>query len=441
MNIDFNHLYGNVCTDTRKYDGESLFIAIPGENFNPLEHIKPVLNQEKLKDLIYLNNETNSNIVKNYQDSYPKINFIKTDDFFKTFNEVAQEFRRTWKNSDNKLIAITGSNGKTTVKEMIFHILHGLYPNKVIKTLSNNNNHIGVPLTIFDIKKDTKYAVIELGSNAPGEIKSLCEISEPDCAITTNIGYTHMEFFPTLDSVFQEESIPYHYIDNEDNNFYLINKMDPFLSTLKTRKQDITIGFSNVDYEITINSNNIGFTAPISRLITNENLLGRHNFVNLAMAISICHKLESEKMNEILELAQSFKPGLNRSEWKDYKESRVFLDAYNANPSSMIASLEGFKDHNPSRSLVVIGDMNELGDFTEEGHKKVGSYLRECGFKDVVFVGRYADYYLSEYPFAERFASASEYKKVFDQKISDYEFVFLKASRTLKLEELISTKG
>lgn len=440
MPIDYKNLFNNICTDTRQYQDQEYFLAIPGERHNPLEHIKPILNNERLKKVIYQDNEKNNQMVSEYKNLNSSIEYIGVPNFFQTLKEISLNLRREWGcNPDTRLIAITGSNGKTTVKEMIAFILNGLCPGQVIKTLSNNNNHIGVPLTLFQLKEDTRFAVVELGSNAPGEIKNLCENTEPDCAVTTNVGYTHMEFFKDLNAVFLEECTPYHFIKNKNNNFYLINKMDVYLGSLEQRKQDLTFGANQCDFEVTINSNNIGFTGPFTKLVANGNLLGKHNFVNLAMAISICYQILPERLEEIIDLAQTFKPGLNRSEWKTYQDKKVFLDAYNANPSSMIAALEGFKEFNPNRSLVVIGDMNELGEYTQEGHKRVGKFLRECGFKDVVFIGRYSKYYLEEYPFADSYDSAEVFKEEFTKKINNYDLVFLKASRTLKLETLLDS--
>lgn len=439
MEIFNKSFYQNVCTDSRRYNGEAYFFAIPGSNFNALKHIEEIVKTQTLEFVIYQKNNENDELVKKLSTFNNKIIFHGADDFFKTFGECANLHRTRWgEKKENTLIAISGSNGKTTNKEMIYHILSGLYPNQVIKTKANNNNHIGVPLTLFDIKEDTRFAIVELGSNAPGEIEHLCKISNPDCAVSTNIGFTHMEFFKTLDDVFIEESKPYEYISNKENSFFLINKLDPYLKNLKIRKRDLTIGVSGCDFEVNVSSSSIGFVKPFKVLIQNEKLLGKHNFINLGMSVAICFQIVPEKKDEIINLAQSFKPNLNRSQWIEYKKTKIFLDAYNANPSSMIAALEAFSEKAQDKSaLIVVGDMNELGDYTVDGHRKVGKFIRECGFENVVFIGRYADHYLKEYPFAKKYESYQDFKPSFNQDINNFELVFLKASRTLQLERLV----
>ena len=223
------------CTDTRKYRHPSAFVAIPGSKTNPLDIIDELLNQG-CPFIFYQDDELNKEKVKELKDRFTKTQFIPLSSSITFIQEISHYNITDWKtkNPNNLIFAISGSNGKTTHKEMLSFILKEVLPGKIISTEKNNNNHLGVPLTLLGVTDNTEVVVLELGSNHPGEIKFLCDIAVPAAGLTTNIGATHLEFFGTEQKVFEEEGYLYHAIKNNTGGegFYLINLDDLYLSQL-----------------------------------------------------------------------------------------------------------------------------------------------------------------------------------------------------------------
>lgn len=436
---------GNLCLDTRKYKAGEAFLAITGEKYNAVEFLDGILDLG-CPLVIYTSNQKNNEIVKPLKQKNSETLFIETSDSIKYFQELMSNHLSEWENSGGKAIVISGSNGKTTTKEMLAFILSEVSGGKVVKTLSNNNNHIGVPLTINDLKEDTKYLVLELGSNHPGEMEVLCNICEPKIAYVTNIGETHLKFFDSLENVFLEESTCYDFVKRSENPAFFKNTNDNFLKNLDD-DFSITLGSDQAnDYQILdshdkaqIKFQNQSFT------ILNSHLTGKHNFFNLSVASIIASKVSGKNIESIIDLAQKFTPTENRSQWISIGDSKVFLDAYNANPSSMICSLEGFIDqvNGTKESLFILGDMNELGEYTAEGHKKVAQFLKDSGCENIRYIGRYAKHYLNGYnaTHVESYSNVDDYKLPFNEKdIKSFKYVFIKGSRSLQLECLIDIK-
>lgn len=447
----FSKMNLEVSTDSRHYNGQSLFVAISGVNFNAFEFIEKVVDQGCV-NIAFTNNDLNNDLLKEYVSRYPHVNFIRVKDSILLLQQLANVVSIEFQKKGKKLICISGSNGKTTTKEMLYSILKNLGTN-VICTQKNNNNHIGVPLTIFQITEDVDYAIVELGSNHPGEIKTLCEIAAPSIGVTTNIGYTHMEFFSSLEKVFEEEAYLYTYIDkfcSFDKKLFFQNYDDEYLSKLD--KQNFCIGFgsseSELEYKFDITSKVVKILyGDINYEVNNPNITGKHNFYNLCVSIAVAHKITKIPIEKVLRAAQEFSPTKNRSQWTKLKTSNIFLDAYNANPSSMRASLNGFYDYISSlsqgnkKSCVILGDMNELGVDTAMFHEKLGTDVVGMNFDKVIFVGRFANDYRNAIPqesSVEIYSSVEELKKQFNQNvIGVYDYVFIKGSRSLQLESLI----
>lgn len=436
------------CTDTRKYRHPNAFVAIPGMKINPLDVIDALLDQG-CPVVFYQNDEVNNQKVKKLKERFPLTEFVSVSNSITFLQEISHLHIKEWKQKKpkNTIFAISGSNGKTTHKEMLSFLLKEVIPEKVVFTEKNNNNHLGVPLTLLDVTDKTEIVVLELGSNHPGEIKVLCDIAVPNSGLTTNIGATHLEFFGTEEKVFEEEGYLYHAVKEATNGnaFYLINLDDPFLKTLKPFKRCITYGenplamakisFSNDGAEIT-------FDQKILK-ISNPEITGRHNKLNLITCLFIATHLYPEHTHKLIEASKKFRPTKNRSEWIKFENRSVFLDAYNANPSSMKAALQGFKESvleqgfKLNETCIVLGDMNELGEATPKYHKEVGQFVKDLGFPNVYFVGRYSNYYLDGNAMGHTKVSSAEFKAEYrNECLKKYSIHFIKGSRSLQLESL-----
>ncbi len=436
------------CTDTRRYNHPSAFVAIPGVKVNPLDVIDELLSK-KCPVVFFQHDDVNEKKIENLRHRFPETEFVPVSDSVTFLQELSHEHIKEWKsnNTRNTVFAISGSNGKTTHKEMLSFLLKEVMPEKIVSTEKNNNNHLGVPLTLLGVTDKTEIVVLELGSNHPGEIKVLCDIALPNAGITTNIGATHMEFFGTEENVFQEEAYLYHAIKNVTNGkgFYLINMDDSFLKTLSPTEGSITYGeapnaFAKVSLledgaEIVVNNNHLR--------ASNAFITGGHNKLNLITCLFIATHLYPEHGPKFIEACKNFRPTKNRSEWIQFEGRSIYLDAYNANPSSMRAALQGFKESvlsqgfKLSEACIVLGDMNELGDTTPQYHKDLGVFVNELGFDNVYFVGRFAHFYREGYSKGRPKNSSAEFKSEYrNECLKQFPIHFIKGSRSLQLESL-----
>jgi UDP-N-acetylmuramoyl-tripeptide--D-alanyl-D-alanine ligase len=437
------------CTDSRKYHHPNAFVAIPGAKVNPLDIISDLL-QQGCPVVFFQEDSINLEKVKELKNKFPKTEFVPVSDSVTFLQEISHHHIREWKtlNPRNTIFAISGSNGKTTHKEMLAFILKEVLPGKVLATEKNNNNHLGVPLTLLGVSEKTEMVVLELGSNHPGEIKVLCDISEPTAGLTTNIGATHLEFFGTEEKVFQEEAYLFHAVKNvtHGKGFFLINLDDSFLKHLEPSAGSITYGESS---EAMARIAFLETGAKIHHLghnlvALNAHITGRHNKLNLITCLFIAVHFYPEHKLAFVEACKDFRPTKNRSEWIEFQNRPIYLDAYNANPSSMKAALQGFKESvleqgfKLSDACIVLGDMNELGDSTPQYHKEMGQYVKALGFPHVYFVGRYSAYYLEGNAEGSAKSSSAEFKSEYQKNcIKKYGIHFIKGSRSLQLESLI----
>lgn len=439
------------CTDTRKYKHPSVFVAIPGAKVNPLDIIGSLLDQG-CPMVVYQKNPENDEKAKVLSAKYKNTEFIPVTDSVTFLQEYSHHHIVEWKALDpkNTVFAISGSNGKTTHKEMLSHILNSVFPGKVTWTEKNNNNHLGVPLTLFQVAPEMNFVVLELGSNHPGEIKVLCDIAVPNAGLTTNIGATHLEFFGTEKEVFLEEGYLCHAVKANTNGkgFYLINKDDQFLKTLEPTSGSVPYGESG-EAKISFLENGAMISYKGKTLTAkNDNITGRHNKLNLITCLFIATHFFPEREGKLIEAASTFKPTANRSQWMNYEGKEVFLDAYNANPSSIKAALLGFKDHLKSKGMnlndacVVLGDMYELGDNTPAYHEEIGRYVKELGFSNAYFVGRFSDFYKKGFPEGNSREGSSQFKDEYrSQCLKKHAIHFIKGSRGVALETLLDLKA
>ena len=445
--------YGNnteiellINTDSRSFKKGEAFVALSGDNFDGFNYVEQVISLGA-SVIIYTQKSGRSLIVELYSQKYPGILFVETSDALKCIQELASLYIQEWrsKKAERKIIGITGSNGKTTHKEMIYSLLNAIFPNQVLATKGNLNNHIGVPLTIFGLKAHHEIAVIEMGMNHPGEIGELCSIAIPEHGMITNIGSAHIEFMNSMDNIFKEKSSLYKAVLRNAKGYgqFVVNADDEYLNTLEKSKGLTTYGEKEGDIKIHMTDHKIKFHIFDQEvLITNKNILEHHNLKNLTGTAILAMKLFPEKIKEIALAACDYaQPSMNRSQWVD----NIFLDAYNANPSSMRVSINSFVDIMKKKSIslddcyFVLGDMNELGDFAKGLHQEIAEHIKSLGIKNVSFIGRYKEFYLAGFQNPKSSHLLKEdFHEEWKQIRKSYKFVFVKASRSLQLESLMS---
>jgi UDP-N-acetylmuramoyl-tripeptide--D-alanyl-D-alanine ligase len=441
-----NEIELRINTDSRSFKSSETFVALHGENFDGFNYVEQVA-KSGAKAIIYSNIEGRDQVIESLSMSHPEIQFISTTDSLKCIQELASAYILDWRAKKNgrKIIGITGSNGKTTHKEMIASLLNYILPQKVLATKGNLNNHIGVPLTIFGLNDEHEIAIIEMGMNHQGEIDELCNIAHPEHGMITNIGPAHIEFMHSMENIFKEKSTLYHAVlkNAKGQGSFVVNGDDEYLLKLEKSEGLTTYGEKNGDIKIHISGSTIRFHIFNQEvLITNKNIPEHHNLKNLTGTAILAMKLFPDKVKEITAAAGEYiQPSMNRSQWID----NIFLDAYNANPSSMRVSVDSFvaiiknKGIELNDCYFVLGDMNELGTFAEELHAEIAKHVASLGIKNISFIGRYKDFYQkglknpsSSYLVKEDFHN--EWKNI----RKSYKFIFVKASRSLQLESLMS---
>lgn len=444
----------SISTDSRSIHNGEAFIALKGERFDGLDYIEQAI-KSKSPVIIYNYSEVNyKRIKKVIQNGYSGA-LIGAENTLDYLQKLSKLHLTRWKksNRNRKVVAITGSNGKTTTKDMLFHILERLKPGKVCRTLGNLNNHIGVPLTLLSLKESDELLIIEIGSNHIGEIKFLCDLVGPEYGFITNIGQSHLEFFNTKQNVFKEKKALYDYITDVGNNgrFFLINYDDCHLKNLKLTEKCRTFGVNSSDYKLNIQEDNrfsISFDNH-SITVLNRNIVGKHNLINLASSIIISFSvLEDINYQLIIDAAEKFMPFFNRSSLIVKDDKLFFMDAYNANPSSMKVAIESFisrckkeRGYSINNCLFILGDMNELGKHSNKLHESIGKYLSELKVHNVAFVGKFCKSYKKGFgQDCEVFNNKQELMKRWNNYKDKFKFFFFKGSRSLQLETLMDIR-
>lgn len=362
-----------ISTDSRTIAPDGLFFALKGVNFNGNLFAESALQKGGAFAII-----DDANLKKN-----PR--YILVDDVPKTLQNLASFHR------DHlfiPVIAVTGSNGKTTTKELISDILSKKY--KTIATRSNLNNHIGVPLTLLSITQDTEIAIIEMGANHPREIRFLCDLAKPNYGIITNIGKAHLEGFGSFEGVINAKTELFQYL-KEHQGMAFINADNPLLMDYSTGLKKFTFGeHSLADYtgRLTDTRSMVKFEIDPGgkRIPVHSHLYGSYNFENLMAAASIGHyfKIGPEEIKSAIE---NYMPSNNRSQILETSHNLLILDAYNANPTSMEIAIENFSKTEYRNKIVILGDMLELGAYSENEHLNILKLLEEKEFKGIYLVG------------------------------------------------------
>ncbi len=415
-----------VCTDTRKLIKGSLFFSLSGDNFNANEFAPKAIEGGCAYAIV----DEEKFLVNN--------NIFLVKDVLQALQDLSNHHRRQLK---IPILAITGSNGKTTNKELINAVLSKKY--KTLATVGNLNNHIGVPLTLLSITKQHQMAVIEMGANHQGEIEMLCKIAEPDFGLITNIGKAHLEGFGGIEGVKKGKSEMYRFIEKKTGKIF-VNGDDEVLNELAKANNKISYGISESCSCVGKEFNDNEFVSFKWTTGNNENdwnklpviktkIIGHYNFINLLCAVCIGNyfKVEDKLINEAL---SEYVPAMNRSQLEKTEHNTLILDAYNANPSSMKVAIENFAGLMADNKLIILGDMFELGEYSNEEHKKVISFLTENKLNEVILIG--SEFIKANVPKYKTFSNTNEclnYLK--EQKIKN-KTILIKGSRGMKLEIL-----
>jgi len=425
--MDIQNLYSlfqssnGVSIDSRSIKKDEIFFSIKGDNFDGNSFALDALDKGakfSIVDDIKLKNQND------------KIIFVEN-----SLKELQNLSRYNRSKYDVKVIGLTGSNGKTTTKNLICNIVSQKY--NTLCTDGNLNNHIGVPLTLLNIKPETEIAVIEMGANHIGEIENLCQICMPDIGLITNFGSAHLEGFGDLKGVIKGKTELYKYliknyghiiINNDDNIQKEECKTDLYSSFGKDKSSDFVFEYTKELDKLVLLNNNYRFSCKI---------YGTYNFPNIASAISIGRFLDLD--NDQIQIGLSkFQTEENRSEVLQYQGNTIYLDAYNANPTSMIAAIDNFNKEIKDNKIVILGDMLELGNFSKDEHEKIIDLLHKMEIESVYLVGKnFSSINISDSRF-KKFNDTEQLIRGLDLTKIKNKSILIKGSRSIGLEKLIN---
>jgi UDP-N-acetylmuramoyl-tripeptide--D-alanyl-D-alanine ligase len=411
---------GKVSTDTRQISAGSIFFALKGDKFNANTFALQALEKGALYSVVdekeYANNER----------------CILVDDVLETLQQLARYHRDQL---NIPVIGLTGSNGKTTSKELLNSVLSKKY--KTYATKGNLNNHIGVPLTLLAIDKTVEIAVVEMGANHLGEIALLCSIANPSHGFITNIGRAHIGMFGGFENIIRAKSELYQHLI-ENGGIVFINSQNEILANMAKRfKQPIFYPATNDYYHgELISADPFVQVRAENGTHLQTKLIGSYNFENIMSALCIGKYFDvpADAANEAVE---QYEPGNMRSQMVKKGTNTIILDAYNANPSSMQAAVENLAAMKTDRKVVILGDMFELEDEAEKEHKLLGQLLRKKKFDQVYLCGKLFKSALAEIPAAKYFEDkTSLIENLKKNPVSD-SIILVKVSRGIGLETIV----
>lgn len=407
-----------ICTDTRKIKKGSLFVALKGANFDGNDYVLQALSEGASFALSDRNSEAHRNSSK----------VILVEDCLKSLQALANYHR---KQLATPIIGITGSNGKTSTKELLHASLSTRF--KTFATPGNFNNHIGVPLTLLQLTKEHEFGVLEFGDNHIGEIAELCEIAEPDYCYLTNIGKDHLEGFGSFENNVKAKKELYDYalkreipvfIDKNEGSLMNLGASLP-KKILYPNEESLQFGLDGAFIKILY-----GGKSYVSHLV------GEYNRANIEAAFYIATHLGA-KADEVLKAIAAYQPQNNRSQLIEKATNSIYLDAYNANPSSMQLAIESFRNFNLRKhKVVVLGDMLELGESSRAEHQAIFNLAKASKFDLILLVGNE----FGKIRFAEgakHYSNVHALKDALKQKPLRDSQILLKGSRGIRLEELL----
>lgn len=428
--MDLESLYNcflrssGVTTDTRCCDAGMMFFALRGENFDG--------NSYALKALelgcAYVVVDNPDCVVEGDE------RVILVKDSLKTLQDLARHHRRQL---GLPIIGITGTNGKTTTKELMAAVLSKKY--HISYTQGNLNNHIGVPLTLLNLTKEHEMAVVEMGANHPGDIKELVEIAEPDYGLITNVGLAHLQGFGSLEGVIRTKGEMYDFLRTTECRTIFLNIDNAHLKGIAEGLEAVTYGqgedaalcgeFVACDPYLRFRWRKNG--GECHEVVTQ--LIGSYNLDNAlcAAAVGCYFGVEQEDISAAL---AEYVPRNNRSQLTKTEHNMLVVDAYNANPTSMRAALDNFSRMEVPRKMAILGDMKELGEVTAVAHQEVVDKLGDCGFDEVWLVG---EAFAQTNHVQRTFVDVEAVKEVLKESIPEGYYILVKGSNSMKLASLV----
>ena len=433
-----------ITTDSRDCPEGSIFLALKGESFDGNKFALQALEKGCAYAII-----DDKAILGNLGD--PRISsdrLILVEDCLQTFKDLAREHRRQF---DIPVIGITGTNGKTTTKELVAAVLSQKY--NVLYTQGNFNNDVGVPKTLFRLTKEHEIAVIEMGASHPGDIKTLVETAEPTCGLITNVGRAHLQGFGSFEGVIKTKCELYDFLRTREDGLIFINADNEYLMDQIGDDEDIWITpySTSPDNQYACISGEVIECNPFLKfrwrepLMTLEeegrstkwhkvqtHLIGAYNIDNLLAAISVGINFGVER-KKICEALENYVPSNNRSQMTITEKNHLIVDAYNANPTSMQAALENFSLIQADRKMAILGQMGELGTESDKEHRQMVNYLKQAGYDEVWLVGDN----FKDIPCAfKKFHDVEEVKAAILEHSPEGYYILIKGSNSNKLFQL-----
>lgn len=424
--MEINEIHGlflkcnSVSIDTRKIENNSMFFAIKGERFDANTFAEEALKKGA------------SYVIIDNNDYFIDERTILVEDTLETLQKLSKFHREYLK---LPIVALTGSNGKTTTKELINVVLSKRYITKA--TIGNLNNHIGVPLTLLSFDSKTEIGIVEMGANHQKEIEFLCEIAQPDFGYITNFGKAHLEGFGGVEGVIKGKSEMYQFL--LDNNKFVFVNLDDAIQTEKT-KNNLRITFSQIDKNASVFINS-STANPFVEIMYNgikikSNLIGLYNANNINAAITIgkYFKVSDEEIKEAIE---SYVPENNRSQMLVKNSNEIILDAYNANPSSMEVAIKNFLQLDKENKVAILGDMFELGEESLQEHKNIIALLEKEADVKAYFVGSHFFANKIESECVTFFETFEDFSDFFKEEKLQRQTILIKGSRGMALERTL----
>ena len=411
-----------VTTDSRSIPLNSIFFALKGANFNGNAYAAEALSKGAEFAVI------------DQQEFATGNQYIVVPDVLLTLQQLARYHRDQL---GLPILAITGTNGKTTTKELIAAVLSKKF--EVNFTQGNLNNHIGVPLTILSMNQHTEFGVVEMGANHPGEIQILCEIANPDLGLITNIGKAHLEGFGSFEGVIQTKTELYDFLKEKGGKCFL-NADNPLLVQKAKDLEQITYGKSTAYFMAgeqvgTDNYLVIKVLFPKGWLFLKSKLVGDYNFENLLAAACVGKYFKIDPL-QIRKALAEYTPSNNRSQLIRKEKNTIIMDAYNANPTSMMAALLNFANQKSDKKLIILGDMLELGETSGEEHQAIVDFIENQNFSNVFLVGpQFMN--TSDKTKKEKFDNVELLTNYLKTQPIENKFILIKGSRGIHLEKIL----
>lgn len=413
-----------ITTDSRECPEGAIFFALKGDSFNGNAFAEQAL----MKGCAFV-------VIDEPEYHKPEDKrYWLVEDVLMVLQQLAHYHREQFK---IPVIQITGTNGKTTTKELVASVLGQKH--HVLYTEGNLNNHIGVPKTLLRLTKEHTIAVIETGANHPGEIASLTGIVDPDFGIITNVGKAHLEGFGSFEGVIQTKGELYDFLRAKHGTVF-VDHDSPYLLKIAGGLHQIFYGTPCGDI-LTVEGE-VMACAPFLRFRwkpaggewqeVQSQLIGTYNLANM-MAAAAIGRTFGVKVEQISQALAEYVPTNNRSQLTETPDNKLVVDAYNANPTSMKAALDNFRDMDVERKMVILGDMKELGEASWKEHQKIVNYLSEAGFNHVWLVGR--EFNSLQHPF-RTFDNVGQVKQALKIKKPVGYYILIKGSHSTKLYEL-----